>query len=154
MVKQAAMCFAAHFFFFSENFKKVSTYQVAAYFSSAHIFCSTFLYFLSVIILKQAVSYFSSGCNFYRICPNFNMKSNSGRKILNYLGTEGTICMYRKSMDGLLASNTSHSMTLLQLVEYYHRKKTKMKYRSICIVLNQYHRVIISQRRLKYICKK
>ena len=52
--------------------------------------------------------------------------------------------MYRKNMDGLLASNASHSMTLLQLVEYYHRKKPKMKYRRICIVLNQYHGVITS----------
>ena len=62
--------------------------------------------------------------------------------------------MYRKNMDGLLASNASHSMTLLQLVDYYHRKKTKMKYRSICTVLNQHHAVSISERRLKYICKK
>ena len=55
-------------------------------------------------------------------------------------------------MEGLLAPNASHSMILLQLVEYYYRKKLKMKYRSICTVLNQ-HRVSISERRLKYICK-
>ena len=30
--------------------------------------------------------------------------------------------MYRKNMDGLLVSNAPHSMTLLKLVEYYHRK--------------------------------
>ena len=62
--------------------------------------------------------------------------------------------MYRKNMDGLLASNASHSMTILQLVEYYHRKKPKMKYRSIYIVPNQHHGIIISESRLKYICKK
>ena len=62
--------------------------------------------------------------------------------------------MYRKNIDGLLASNASHSMNLLQLVEYYHRKKPKMKYRRICTVLNQHHGVSISERRLKYICKK
>ena len=54
--------------------------------------------------------------------------------------------MYMKNMDGLLASNASHSMTLLQLVEYYHRKKTKMKYRNICTVLNQLHGASISER--------
>ena len=57
-------------------------------------------------------------------------------------------------MDGLLASNASHSMNLLQLVEYYHRKNPKMKYKTICAVLNQHHGVSISERRLKYICKK
>ena len=62
--------------------------------------------------------------------------------------------MYRKNIDGLLASNASHSMNLLQLVEYYHRKKPKMKCRRICAVLNQHHGVSISERRLKYICKK
>ena len=55
-------------------------------------------------------------------------------------------------MKELLAPNASHSMILLQLVEYYYRKKLKMKYRSICTVLNQ-HIVSISERRLKYICK-
>ena len=82
------------------------------------------------------------------------MKSNCVRKIYKYWGTEGTICMYRKNMDELLASNASHSMILLQLVEYYHRKKTKMKYRIICFVLNQHNGVSISGWRLKYICKK
>ena len=57
-------------------------------------------------------------------------------------------------MDGLLASNASYSMNLLHLVEYYHRKKPKMKYRRICTVLNQYHGVSISERRLKYIFTK
>ena len=57
-------------------------------------------------------------------------------------------------MDRLLASNASHSMNLLQLVEYYHRKKPKhLKYKSICTVLNKHHRVSISERRLKYILK-
>ena len=41
-------------------------------------------------------------------------------------------------MEGLLAPNASHSMIFLQLVEYYYRKKLKMKYRSICTVLNQH----------------
>ena len=45
-------------------------------------------------------------------------------------------------------------LILLQLVEYYHRKKPKIKYRSICTVLNQHYGVSISERRLKYICKK
>ena len=40
-------------------------------------------------------------------------------------------------MDGMLASNPS-----------------KMKYRSICTVLNQHHGVSILDRRRKYICKK
>ena len=57
-------------------------------------------------------------------------------------------------MEGLLASNASDSMILLQLVEYYYRKKPKIKYRSICTVLNQHYGVSISDRRLKYICKK
>ena len=71
--------------------------------------------------LKQAVIYFSGGRDFYRTCPIFHMKN----------------------MDGLLASNASHSMTILQLVEYYYRKKPKMKYRSIYIVPNQHHGIII-----------
>ena len=57
-------------------------------------------------------------------------------------------------MDGLLASNASHSMTLLSLLEHYHIKKPKMKYKSICTFLNQHHRISISEKRLKYFCKK
>ena len=57
-------------------------------------------------------------------------------------------------MVGLLASNASHSITLLQLVEYYNLKKQKMKYRGISAVINQDHGVSILERRLKYICKK
>ena len=44
-------------------------------------------------------------------------------------------------MVGLLASNASHSITLLQLVEYYNRKKQKMKYRGISAVINEDHGV-------------
>ena len=57
--------------------------------------------------------------------------------------------MYR-----LLASNASYSMNLLQLVEYYHRKKPKMKYKAFCTVLNQHHGISISEKRFKYVCKK
>ena len=45
-------------------------------------------------------------------------------------------------------------MNLLQLVGYYNRKKPKMKYKSVCTVLNQHHGVNISDRRFKYVCKK
>ena len=53
--------------------------------------------------------------------------------------------MYRKNMDRLLASNASHSMNLLHLFEYCHRNKPKMKYKSICTVLNQHHGVSVSE---------
>ena len=38
---------------------------------------------------------------------------------------EGTIYIYRQNTDELLASNASYSLTLLKLVEYYHRKNPK-----------------------------
>ena len=61
------------------------------------------------------------------------MKSNKDRK-------QGT--MHRQNMDGILVPNVCHSMTLLQLIQYYQRNKTKIEFRSTYTVLNHVINII------------
>ena len=43
--------------------------------------------------------------------------------------------MYRKNMDEFLAYNASHTMNLLQLVEYYHIKKQRRNTEAFVLLL-------------------
>ena len=45
-------------------------------------------------------------------------------------------------------------LNLNELVSYYHRVKRKLKYKDICRIITQQHRIPLSLRRLKEMCRK
>ena len=57
-------------------------------------------------------------------------------------------------MESVLSIGMGSTLTLIELVRYYHNVRRKLKYKEICQLINEHHGLDMSLRKLRYILSK